>query len=296
MRDGSDVFILPSMARIRNGHAPLQDIVNDLNLARPVVAGGTGATTAAGARTNLGLEIGTDVQAWDADLDAIAALVSAADKLAYATGAQTWALTGLTAFGRSLIDDADATAGRATLGLGTIATQNANNVSITGGSIAGITDLAVADGGTGASTAAGARENLGLDFQGAYITKTVDQSIDHNTITGLTWGTELYDTESAFASDTFTVPAGWSYADIDCTVFWGANTTGRRDIYILLDSTIIQYGRTDATVSNVIHSASVRGYPVTAGDTITIQVYQDSGGALNARGTTPTQLSIVKAG
>jgi len=36
--------------------------------------------------------------------------------------------------------------------LGTISTQNANNVSITGGSISGITDLAVADGGTGAST------------------------------------------------------------------------------------------------------------------------------------------------
>jgi hypothetical protein len=48
------------------------------------------------------------------------------------------------------------------LGLGTIATQNANAVSITGGSITGITDLAVADGGTGASDAATARTNLGL--------------------------------------------------------------------------------------------------------------------------------------
>jgi len=36
--------------------------------------------------------------------------------------------------------------------LGTIASQNANNVAITGGSITGITDLAVADGGTGQST------------------------------------------------------------------------------------------------------------------------------------------------
>jgi len=47
-------------------------------------------------------------------------------------------------------------------GLGTIATQASSNVSITGGSITGITDLAVADGGTGASTASGARTNLGL--------------------------------------------------------------------------------------------------------------------------------------
>lgn len=55
--------------------------------------------------------------------------------------------------GAALIDDADNTAQRTTLGLGTIATQNSNNVTITGGSVSGITDLALADGGTGASLA-----------------------------------------------------------------------------------------------------------------------------------------------
>jgi hypothetical protein len=53
-----------------------------------------------------------------------------------------------------------ASTGRTSLGLGTIATQDASNVAITGGSVSGITDLAVADGGTGASTAANARINL----------------------------------------------------------------------------------------------------------------------------------------
>jgi hypothetical protein len=46
--------------------------------------------------------------------------------------------------------------------IGSIAKQNSNAVTITGGTITGITDLAVADGGTGASTAAAAATNLGL--------------------------------------------------------------------------------------------------------------------------------------
>ncbi len=51
-------------------------------------------------------------------------------------------------------------AGNWALKTGSMSPQNSNAVSITGGVITGITDLAVADGGTGASTAAGARVNL----------------------------------------------------------------------------------------------------------------------------------------
>lgn len=128
----------------------------------PIANGGTNASTESAARTNLGLVIGTDVQAYDAGLLSIAGLTTAADKLIYTTASDTYAVTDFSAFGRTLVDDADAGTARTTLGLGSIATQAANSVTITGGSISGITDLAIADGGTGASDAATARTNLGV--------------------------------------------------------------------------------------------------------------------------------------
>lgn len=54
-------------------------------------------------------------QPLDTDLTAIAALVSAADKFPYATGAGTWTLGTVTAAGRALIDDADVATMRTTL-------------------------------------------------------------------------------------------------------------------------------------------------------------------------------------
>lgn len=60
-RNGGGVFSLPGTYEAISGQTieaqqhndPLEDLESDMNAARPVVAGGTGATTAAGARTNL---------------------------------------------------------------------------------------------------------------------------------------------------------------------------------------------------------------------------------------------------
>ena len=134
-----------------------------------IADGGTGASNAPDARTNLGLgsiatQSANNVAITGGSITGITDLAVAdggtgtSSLTGYVKGAGTTPLTA-----SSTIPNTDIT------GLGTMSTQNANSVAITGGSITGITDLAVADGGTGASNAADARVNLGVSTTGTSI-------------------------------------------------------------------------------------------------------------------------------
>lgn len=81
-----------------------------------VAYGGTGATTAANARANLGVAIGSNVQAWDADLDCLAALSTSG--IAARTGAGTCATRTVTAPAAGItVSNGDGVAGNPTLAL-----------------------------------------------------------------------------------------------------------------------------------------------------------------------------------
>lgn len=109
------------------------------------VAGRSIATSGTGISVSNGDAVaGNPTLSLSAALSTFGGLTPAADQLPYYTGAAAAALTTLSSFGRTLIDDADAAAARTTLGLGSMATQTASSVAITGGTIDGIT----LDGGT----------------------------------------------------------------------------------------------------------------------------------------------------
>ena len=189
-----------------------------------IADGGTGASDNSTARSNLGLEIGVDIQAYDADLADLADGTLSAEKVEFldnvtsdiqsqinalsddhihtledlnvtASSEELNYVQGVTSDIQGQLDDkqdvnvnltaiadlehnhdhfivSDGTSwtirggpdARLSLGLGTIATQQSDDVSITGGSVQGITDLAIADGGTGASDITTARTNLGLEI------------------------------------------------------------------------------------------------------------------------------------
>jgi hypothetical protein len=152
-----------------------------------VANGGTGATTAGAALTALG------GQPLDATLTALAALATGADKLAYSTGTDTFAQADFTSFARTLLDDADAAAGRTTLGVGT-----GDSPTFAGLTIADAGNIVLATG-TGTKIGTATTQKLGF-----YNAAPVVQYSTVGTTTGFTAGLGL----AVLADSTFTGDTG----------------------------------------------------------------------------------------
>jgi len=135
-RNVSGVYALPPGSLVANGdtsdqtdlNTPLTDLEADANVARPIVAGGTGATSASAARTNLGLAIGTDVQAYDADLSAIAGVSS--NGLIARTGSGTASARTLTAGAAISITNGDGVSGNPTVAVSGLTTTQVDATTL----------------------------------------------------------------------------------------------------------------------------------------------------------------------
>jgi len=153
-------------------------------------------------------DIGSTVQAHDAGLASIAGLTTLADKMVYTTGADTYAVTGLTSFGRSILDDANEATFKATVNLEIDTDVQAHDddldaiagltsaadkgIQFTGSGTAGLFNLT--DAGRALlddETAADQRTTLGIDSSG-----TVDTTNASNIISGILNNARLSDSIS----------------------------------------------------------------------------------------------------
>ena len=116
----------------------------------PIANGGTGGANAGAARTALGLAIGSDVQAYDADLDAISALAKTDGGIIVGNGSAFVLESGATA--------------RTSLGLGTGDTPTFNGAAMGSAAITGVADP---------SNAQDAATKAYVDTQSASVSSTV---------------------------------------------------------------------------------------------------------------------------
>ena len=163
---GAFVFVEEGTINAENGFTCTSDTgsavvgTNNLTFAQfsgagQIIAGDgidkSGNTLNLDLKTNGGLQIQSTELALKLDASSITGTLAIGDGGTGATSA-TAALTalGLSNYAKTLIDDADAAAARTTLGLGSIATQAANSVAITGGSVTNLTtfDGITVDGGS----------------------------------------------------------------------------------------------------------------------------------------------------
>ena len=128
-------------------------------------------------------------------------------------------------------------------------------------------------------------------FVGCSVYKSASQTLSNEVLTTITWNSEYYDTDAIHSTVTdterFTVPSGkggkWLFAGV---ATYQSGTAGYRGIRILKNGSTInyQYFQGMSTTSTAFAFSQV--YDLSAGDYLSIQGDQSSGGNLNFFGTT----------
>ena len=227
---------------------------NTLNYAKALIsdcsglasAPSLGATTAA-AFLNGRLQLSSGATTYYADgqallkapLTAINGLTPAADRIAYYTSASAGAMTALTSFGRSLIDDVDAAAARTTLGLGTAATSAASAFQAADATLTALAGVTTAANKlayfTGVDTAAA----TDITTAGREILSTATSGTAGQVLTSAggggapTWttvsggGGGAVDVQAYTADATWTKPAGAQFVEVIAVGGGGGGGSGR---------------------------------------------------------------------
>ena len=150
------------------------------------ITAGTGLSKSG---NTLNVNIGSDVQAYDAGLTSIAGLTTAANKMIYTSASDTYAVTDLTAAARTVLDDSTVSDMRTTLGVAI-----GSNVQAYDANLSAIAALSSADGNFIVGSAGGwvvesgatARTSLGVDPAGTdnSTNVTLAGTLDYITISG----------------------------------------------------------------------------------------------------------------
>ena len=161
--------------------------------------------------------------------------------------------------------------------LGTLSSQDADSVAITGGSITGITDLAVEDGGTGQSTLAANAVLIGNGTSGI---TSVAPSTSGNVLksNGTVWQSSPADGLGDFASRSF----GTLYTAAT-DGFFVANSTNGQAIYggftMTVAGTVVVYSRSPSEGANGWQTGM---FPIKKGQTYRADLTGTNASALNA--------------
>ena len=116
----ADLWHVP---RLRAGASTLESLLLP-GTPLAISEGGTEARTVAQVRTNLGLVIGSTVQAYDPALQSLAHLTTVPDTLPYVSAVDTFSACPFSAFARTFVACVDPAAARTALVLGALATQS----------------------------------------------------------------------------------------------------------------------------------------------------------------------------